>query len=74
MRYLLHLYFVCDCCANQDIAPKHQSLLDAEVIYKDSMMKLQIKQAELFEITSKLQRLKDELSFKQELKKVSCLT
>src|SRR6218665_3561571 len=54
----------------QVVAPKRQGLLEAEVIYEESMAKLRVKQAELQAVTAKLQNLNDQLSFKQEQKRV----
>ncbi|KAK2157592.1 hypothetical protein LSH36_188g04054 [Paralvinella palmiformis] len=51
------------------VAPKKQSLDQAESIYGEHMSKLRKKQAELQEITDKLNKLNDDLDLKQKEKK-----
>ena len=55
----------------QVVAPKKASLAQAEGMLGELMAELRIKQAELEEVTNKLLTLTDELSSKQEKKKVS---
>ncbi|PVD24893.1 hypothetical protein C0Q70_15383 [Pomacea canaliculata] len=53
------------------VAPKQESLKEAEEVLADQMSKLRQKQAELKEVTDKLQGLNDNLALKQEEKAVS---
>ena len=52
------------------VAPKKQSLEQAESIFEEHMSKLRKKQAELQEITDKLNKLNEDLDRKQKEKKV----
>jgi predicted metal-dependent hydrolase len=58
------------CIMLQVVAPKKQSLEQAESIFEENMAKLRIKQAELQEITEKLNKLNEDLDTKQTEKKV----
>lgn len=53
------------------MAPKQESLKEAEEVLADQMSKLRQKQAELKEVTDKLQGLNDNLALKQDEKAVS---
>ena len=54
----------------QVVAPKRQSLEQAESVYEEHMSKLRVKQAELQAVTDKLNNLNDNLDTKQNEKKV----
>ena len=54
----------------QVVAPKKETLGQAEGIYKTTMGKLKVKQEELKEITDRLDALKADLDGKQQEKKV----
>ena len=52
------------------VAPKRESLAEAEAVLEEQMSKLKVKQAELKSVTDKLQALNDNLVQKQTEKKV----